>query len=347
MKIGLDMGTTSLAAVRVDDTTLEVERTLTVSNAGEHGFGPNGAHEQNAAAILRAAEALIAEISGGSESVGLALTGQMHGVVAVDRDLKPMTELVTWRDQRDAEIAAREGLRPGWGGVTMARWAREGLRPFCCLPIPGYLIARRTGECVIDETFAHSWGIWSLETRDWDYEKIARLGIPVEWLPRLVSGSMLGDNQAGVFAAQHWRPGAAVVNLGTSGQLSVVGEGVGGERRPFPGGRVMRCRASLIGGRAFADLATELGVSYEELNCRAESDPRVADCVARIADDLAGDLDLTGVTSLVGVGNALRLNPALRAAVERRFGLPCFLPDIQEMAAYGAALARFGTNHEA
>ena len=69
--------------------------------------------------------------------------------------------------------------------------------------------------------------------------------------------------------------------------------------------------------------------------------------MARIADDLAGDLDLTGVTSLVGVGNALRLNPALRAAVERRFGLPCFLPDIQEMAAYGAALARFGTNHEA
>ena len=95
MKIGLDLGTTSLAAVRVDDVTLEVERTLTVPNAGEHGFGPNGAHEQNADAILRAAEALIAEISGGSESVELALTGQMHGVVAVDQDLKPMTELVT------------------------------------------------------------------------------------------------------------------------------------------------------------------------------------------------------------------------------------------------------------
>lgn len=46
------------------------------------------------------------------------------------------------------------------------------------------------------------------------------------------------------------------------------------------------------------------------------------------------------VPGLVGVGNALVRNPALRQAVEERFGLPCIVPQVGEMAAYGAALYR-------
>ena len=42
--------------------------------------------------------------------------------------------------------------------------------------------------------------------------------------------------------------------------------------------------------------------------------------------------------ALVGSGNALRRNPALRAAVERRFGLPARIPALEEEAALGAAL---------
>ena len=57
-----------------------------------------------------------------------------------------------------------------------------------------------------------------------------------------------------------------------------------------------------------------------------------------IVDDLVGDIDLSGCTGLVGIGNALRLNPALRLGVERRFGRPCTFLDVPEMAAYGAAL---------
>jgi sedoheptulokinase len=42
---------------------------------------------------------------------------------------------------------------------------------------------------------------------------------------------------------------------------------------------------------------------------------------------------------LVGSGNGLRRNPALRARIERRFGLPLRLPRLREEAALGAALA--------
>jgi sedoheptulokinase len=46
----------------------------------------------------------------------------------------------------------------------------------------------------------------------------------------------------------------------------------------------------------------------------------------------------TSVVRLVGSGNAIRLNPALRRAFERRFGMPMVVPAHGEEAAYGAAL---------
>ena len=53
---------------------------------------------------------------------------------------------------------------------------------------------------------------------------------------------------------------------------------------------------------------------------------------------LVGGIDLGGVSGVIGTGNGLVRNPALKAAVERRFGVTCRIPDIPELAAYGAAL---------
>ena len=75
------------------------------------------------------------------------------------------------------------------------------------------------------------------------------------------------------------------------------------------------------------------------MNARAESDERIVRCIQRIVDDLANGIDLNRATMLVGVGNALTRNPALRRAVEQRFGMRCETPSISEMAAYGAAIA--------
>ena len=108
---------------------------------------------------------------------------------------------------------------------------------------------------------------------------------------------------------------------------------------PYPDGKTLLCHISLVGGRAFADLRDELRLSWDEMNARAETDERIARCIRRIVDDLADGIDLGGAATLVGVGNALTRNPALRRAVERRFGIPCAIPAVSEMAAYGAAIA--------
>ena len=296
----------------------------TVAHGADAGGLPEGVFEQDARRLMAATATVVAHLEcacGKPEGVGW--TGQMHGVVGVDADLRPMTNFVTWRDKRR------------YGGRIMSEWHSHGINPFKCLPV----CALACHEPVIDETFLHSW-----------YLDEAGLAFPRAWLPDVVEGSMLGDNQAGVYAAQRLFPGSVVVNLGTSGQLSVVrerpfeGRSVPGEAaedgsrrelRSFPGGRTLECRASMIGGAAWAALREKVQMSWEEMN--VTDDPRVVSCATRIADDLFDGIELSGADAVVGVGNALVRNPALVRAIEARSGLPCRIPALPEMAACGAA----------
>lgn len=312
MTFGVDIGTTSVAAVAVEDDG-RLSATASVEHRADVSGLAAGVDEQDPAKLLSAVRAALSRVGAG-DGAPIGWTGQMHGVVGVDRTLRPVTRFVTWRDARR------------FGGAVMEGWAREGRKDvFKCLSSCGLAVAAFTGRCATDETFLHA---WHLDGREF----------PQRWLPDLMPGSMVGDNQAGVFAAQRLVPGSAVVNIGTSGQLSIVGDGAGGERRPYFG-CVMRCRASLFGGQALAALRRQLGVSWAELNSMEEV-PEVSDCLATIVDDLAEEVEVPDDAPIVGLGNALRLNPALRRAVERRFGRPCIVPDIPEMAAYGAALAK-------
>ena len=324
MTFGIDVGTTNVAGVAVDASGTVVAQ-VTRAHAADVPRLPPGAHVQDPLKLRAAVGRVRAELQsavGAPTAVGW--TGQMHGVVGVDADLRPLTGFVTWRDRRR------------FGGMIMTDWHAHGRELFKCLPV----CAWASGSMTVDRTFLHSW-----------YLDMEGVDFPRAWLPTPAEGGMLGDNQAGVFAAQRLFPGCAVVNLGTSGQLSVVrdrpfagldvpgaaaADGSRREERPYPGGRTLECRASTVGGAAWAELRARLGLSWEALN--DSGDPQVAACARRIADDLFGDIDLTGVTCLVGIGNALTRNPALRRAVEERSGRECRLPECPEMAAYGAAL---------
>ena len=363
MVLGIDIGTTSVAGVAVAPSG-QVVASTTVAHHADLPSNGDGIDEQDPTKLLAAVESVKADLmtklslgdsphsprtstppihhSSFSILHSIGWTGQMHGVVAVNAQLEPISPFVTWRDARR------------YGGPVMAQWGQAlargqspfkgGQTPFKCLPVCGLPQIGKSQKCEIDPSFLESWHL--------------EMGtVPVEWLPEVVEGSMLGDNQAGVYAAQQLVPGCAVVNLGTSGQLSVVVEGDrpqngdsprGGdpriERRWFPGGRKLLCRASLVGGQAWAALQHETGASWDDLNEAARSkgdsplERRARACVREIVDDLVAGFDLRGVKGIVGVGNALVRNSALRDAIEERFDLPCILPQIPEMAAYGAAL---------
>lgn len=323
--LGVDIGTSSLAVVVIDAKGKPLA-TFTASNPSAAEPTESGCSEQNADEVLAAVEDLIAHGEQFADTNGLKVadigwTGQMHGIVAVDRTLRTITPFVTWRDRRCAP--------PALGSGVMDDFRRRKVRGiFKVMTLPGLAIARRTGRITIDPTFRASLG------------DEGRLMPFLRWLPETDDDApMLGDNQAGVYAALKLKPHAAVVNLGTSGQISLLSdmrEGAG--LRPFPGGRWLFCRASHVGGAALAKLRGQLGWSWNKLNDLAESDLRVKHCVEEIVDDLVEGVDLAGIRTVVGIGNALRLNPCLVRAIERRMNVRCFIPEVEEMAAWGAAL---------
>lgn len=391
LRYGIDIGTTSVSGVAVDGSG-KVVASVTIPHHADLPTNGNGIDEQDPNKLFSTTLEVLSKLPLPSPlsplsflsnpsnpsnlpnlsnftSLPIGWTGQMHGVVAVDRDFNPLTPFVTWRDARryGGEVMKRWGQTPTEGGQTPT--PTEGTvaghteRIFKCLTAPGFAIAKLTGKCVIDPTFMESW-------------HISPGTVPSEWLPEVDDFSMLGDNQAGVYAARSLYPGCAVVNLGTSGQLSIVTAGdrpheegdrphFEGDRPPtdgdrpqwdfskvekrcFPNGQTLICRASLVGGQALAALQRRLGMSWDELNEKGlrglrdvGTDPvttEILACVDEIVEDLFEGMDLTGVKTLVGVGNALVRNPMLRMALEKRSGLKCVIPGISEMAAYGAAV---------
>ena len=322
MTFGIDIGTTSVSGVAIDS---ECRVCATVSRRHDADLSglPSGVHAQDPHRLMTCTDEVIAELEGRvGPCADIGWTGQMHGVIGVDDRLDYVTEFVTWRDVRR------------FGGRIMAGWAAEKRPISRCLSICGLAIARRTGRCLTDSTFLHSWHM----------EEVGNL-VPLDWLPDVDEKSMLGDNQAGVYGAQLLAPGCAVVNLGTSGQLSIVCDDAptcvlpdAVEMRPYPGGRNLLCRASLIGGRAFEDLRVKRGLNWDEMNACADSDEEIAECVNKIVGDLTCGIDVSGIKSIVGIGNAITRNPVLKVAVERQFKVGCVISEISEMAAFGAAV---------
>jgi len=142
-----------------------------------------------------------------------------------------------------------------------------------------YLSMQLTGtaEPSIESTNAHSLGLFDLQEHRFITEMITELGVEQAFLPRLVDAGAevgihtsgipvfipVGDNQAGFIGAVRKSESSVLVNIGTSGQMSVYtasetlspdelreGRINGLEIRPFPGGGYIITGASLAGGSA-------------------------------------------------------------------------------------------------
>ena len=262
MIIGLDLGTSSLSAVLFDTRKGIVSASEECANDAGIAGASGDSQGQDAEIIADAACRLIGRMARSAppgKITGLALTGQQHGLLAVDENLNPLTPLVTWRDRqagaseaiRRHRHAASTGcfLHPGYGGLTLHHLISNGKLPgrtHKVFSITGFLAARLTGRCVEDETMAASWGLLSLRTRQWHGELLEMLGIPMAILPEIAPAggalgpivcpkllklsshfgqvtvfSPVGDNQAGFAGACEAGGGEAVVSLGTSSQISV------------------------------------------------------------------------------------------------------------------------------
>ena len=238
--VGLDVGTSGLKGVALSP---EGEVLARVERAYPLSIPQAGWAEQDPEDWWTAARSALTEL-GWREGEPLGLSGQMHGLVALDGDGTPLRPAILWSDQRTgeecAEIEARIGLDRLIGltgnraltGFTAPKllWLRrhepEVYARIAHVLLPkDYVRFRLTGERAIDAADASGTLLLDVARRAWSDEVLEALELPPEWLPPVFEGTAIagaGDQAAAALGVGVDRPGRVSVVLGTSGVVFAV-----------------------------------------------------------------------------------------------------------------------------
>jgi xylulokinase len=248
MYLGIDLGTSGIKAVLVDETeTVRASHTEALEISRLH----SGWSEQNPEdwwqATLRALDALAARDPGAMAAVqGIGLSGQMHGAVLLDDAGEPLRPAILWNDTR-CETECREleeslpSLRqitgnPAMPGFTAPKllWVRKHepaifSRTKIVLLPKAYLRYRLTGE-LIEEMSDASGTLWlDVGGRAWSEAALAATGLSIGHMPRLVEGSDPAGRLTDALC-RRWGMAAAPVLAGGAGDNAAGAVGLGAIR---------------------------------------------------------------------------------------------------------------------
>ncbi|MEM8850352.1 MAG: xylulokinase [Pseudomonadota bacterium] len=258
MYLGLDLGTSSLKALLIDESqTIIAEATapLTLQRP------KSGWSEQDAQTWLTACEQAVAGLRTDLSAVrAIGLAGHMHGATLIGADGCPLRPCMLWNDTRASDEAAimDDALaRQITGNIVFpgftapkAEWVLKHepntwAQTLRILLPKDYLRLWLTGEAVSDMSDAAGTSWLNTGARDWSDVLLARQGLTRDHMPRLVEGSEVsaqlrdeiadrldlprgtpvaggaGDNAAAAMGTGAVAPGQGFVSLGTSGVLFV------------------------------------------------------------------------------------------------------------------------------
>jgi xylulokinase len=245
--IGLDISTTATKAVLVDESGA-------VAAVGALGYDFDiprpGWTEQDPALWWNGAVDAIRQVLAttavpGSDVAAIGLTGQMHGLVLLDRDDSVLRPAILWNDQRTA--AACDEIRSAVGperlievtgndaltGFTAPKlvWVRDHepdvwARIAHVLLPKDYVRLELTGEYALDKADGAGTLLFDLAARDWSEEVVRALSIDPEWLPPTHEGpGVTGAVTVEAAAATGLRAGIPVVAGGGDQSANAVGVG--------------------------------------------------------------------------------------------------------------------------
>ncbi|MFJ8863411.1 xylulokinase [Streptomyces sp. NPDC102451] len=250
--IGVDSSTQSTKAAVTDTETGEL---LAVGRAQHVVTGDGGARETDPEVWWRAlCDAVAAGLkeSGLSASsvVGIAVAGQQHGLVTLDRSGRPLRPALLWNDTRSApqaaalvaELGGPEAWTARTGTVPVAsmtatkwRWLRENdpanAEATAAVRLPhDFLTERLAGVAATDPGDASGTCWYSTVTGAYDPELLDRLGLDTSMLPEVAAtgGTRIGSLTESAAEALGLPAGIAVA-AGTGDNMSAaVGLGLGG-----------------------------------------------------------------------------------------------------------------------
>lgn len=273
MFIGIDLGTSSLKAILIDDhQTIIAEHSVPLSVERPH----DGWSEQDPANWFTAAhEALsaLAHRADCSAVKGIGLSGHMHGATLLGADDKPLRPCMLWNDTRSHVEAARMDENPLFRATTgnivfpgftapKVDWVRRNepdifARTRKILLPKDTLRLFLTGEYISEMSDAAGTAWLDTSARDWSDALLRICQLDRTQMPTLVEGSQrsgtlrpelaeilgaqnvtvaggAGDNAAAAIGAGVVRNGTAFLSLGTSGVLFAANDAY----RPDPASAV-------------------------------------------------------------------------------------------------------------
>ncbi|HEX4011521.1 MAG TPA: xylulokinase [Solirubrobacteraceae bacterium] len=235
--IGIDVGTSSAKGVAIDEDgalLAEVERGYPVS------MPHPGWSEQNPEDWWTAAQDVLTTL-GGDRADGIGLTGQMHGLVALGADDRPLRPAILWNDGRSQPQASRiehqlgiERLVALSGNRALAGFTAPKLmwladnepdvhRRIAHVLLPkDYVRLRLTGELATDVSDASGTLLLDVAARRWSPELIEAFGADPAWLPTVhESPAVSGTTSDGVpVAAGAGDQAAGALGVGVVGDDS-------------------------------------------------------------------------------------------------------------------------------
>jgi xylulokinase len=250
--VGLDVGTSSVKGLAIDEDG-------TVISVAERGYPLStprpGWSEQDPEDWWRASAEVLDELDA-AEAAGIGLSGQMHGLVALDQADRPLRPAILWNDGRTQaqcdEIEERIGFERlveltgnrALAGFTAPKllWMAENepnlyARIAHILLPKDYVRLKLTGEHAIDVADASGTLLFDVADRAWSDEVVRALDVDPAWLPTVfespaVSGvthggvpvaAGAGDQAGGALGVGVVdQDGPASVVLGTSGVVFVA-----------------------------------------------------------------------------------------------------------------------------
>lgn len=246
--LGIDLGTSAVKCILVNEAgavtgSRSEEYPLSQPFPGWAEQNPADWWEQSAVCIKK----LLLQSGVDSTAVaGVGLSGQMHGSVFLDAELKVVRPALLWCDQRtgkqcqwieDTIGCQRLGELTGNKALTgftapKAVWLKQqepehfSRTRHMMLP-KDYVRLKLTGRFGMDVADASGTLLLDVSKRQWSEEVVAALGLPMEWLPPLFeSNEVAGYVTPEAAAASGLAEGTPVVAGGGDQACGAVGVGV-------------------------------------------------------------------------------------------------------------------------